>query len=315
MCIHTGYVRAGLPGLIAAGVSFITPAALIVMALAWAYVEYGTTPAATWLLYGVQPVVIAVVLQALWGLGKKALTGPLTGLVGLAVLLLYFLNVNVILLLVVGGLVVMLVHNWRRLRGTHAAGLLPLPLAGLSLPALTPAVPFSLGQLFWVFLKVGATLYGSGYVLLAYLHADLVHNLGWLTDEQLIDAIAIGQVTPGPVFTTATFVGYVLGGIPGAIIATVGIFLPSFIFVLISNPIIPRLRRSPWAGSLLDGVNAAALGLMAAVTLQLGRVALVDALTIGLALAAALLLLRFRVNSTWLIAGGAAIGLLSGWLG
>jgi chromate transporter len=313
MCIHTGYVRAGLPGLVAAGVSFITPAFFLVLALAWAYVEYGTTPAATWLLYGVQPVVIAVVLQALWGLGKKALKGPLTAVIGLLVLGLYFLNGNVIVLMLAGGLVVMLISNLRRLRDGKAAGL--LPLAGLTVPALASAVPFSLGQLFWVFLKVGATLYGSGYVLLAYLQADLVQQLGWLTEQQLIDAIAIGQVTPGPVFTTATFVGYVLGGVPGAVVATLGIFLPSFVFVAISNPIIPRIRNSPWASSLLDGVNAAALGLMTAVTLQLGRAALIDPYTIALALLSAVLLIRFRVNSTWLIAGGAAAGYLIGLAG
>lgn len=312
MCIHTGYVRAGLPGLIAAGVSFITPAMLLVMALAWAYVEYGTTPAAGWLLYGVQPVVIAVVLQAIWSLGQKALKGPLTAGVGLAALALYLLNVGVVSLLLAGGLLVMLWANRHRLRGAHAAGLLPLPGIGL---AATASVPFSLAGLFWVFFKVGATLYGSGYVLLAYLQADLVQNRGWLTGQQLLDAIAIGQLTPGPVFTTATFIGYVLAGVPGALVATVGIFLPSFMFVLLVNPWIPRMRSSPWAGSLLDGVNATALGLMAAVTLQLARVALVDALTVALALIAALLLIRYRVNSTWLIAGGATIGLLAGWLG
>ena len=311
MVIHTGYVRAGVAGLIAAGVCFITPAALIVLALAWAYVEYGTTPAAQSLLYGVQPVVIAVVLQALWGLGKKALKGWLTAVVGLVTLGAYFVSPYVVALMLIGGLVVMVWDNRHRLRGA-SVGI--VPLAGLGLPALA-SEPFTLTGLFWVFLKVGLTLYGSGYVLLAYLQADLVERLGWLTEQQLIDAVAIGQVTPGPVFTTATFVGYVLGGIPGALVATVGIFLPSFIFVLISNPIIPRLRRWPWTGSFLDGVNAAALGLMAAVTLILGRAALVDMLTVVLMLISAVLLMRFRVNSTWLIAGGAAVGLLVGWAG
>lgn len=311
MAIHTGYVRAGVAGLITAGVCFIGPAVLIVLALAWAYKEYGTTPAATWLLYGVQPVVIAVVVQALWGLGQKALKGPLTGVVGLAALGLYFIGVNVIAVLLAGGLAVMLVANRRRLRGVTAAGL--WPLAGLSLPTVA-AMPFGLVGLFWVFFKVGLTLYGSGYVLLAYLQADLVQRLGWLTEQQLIDAIAIGQVTPGPVFTTATFIGYVLGGVPGAVVATIGIFLPSFVFVAASNPIIPRIRRSPWAGSLLDGVNAASLGLMAAVTWQLGRAALIDPYTILLAFISAWLLLQYRVNSTWLIAGGAAAGFLIGVL-
>lgn len=308
MAIHTGYMRAGFGGLIAAGVCFIAPAFLIVLAFAWIYVEFGTTPAANGLLYGVKPVVMAVIIQALWGLGKKALKGPLTVIAGVAVLALYFININILLLLIGGGLVVMLGQNWQRLRGKTLAGFLP-PLLGLTLPAMS-GEPFSLSWLFLVFLKIGAVLYGSGYVLLAFLQADLVTRLGWLTEQQLLDAVAVGQVTPGPVFTTATFIGYILGGVPGAIVATVGIFLPSFIFVAISNPLISRLRNSPWTGGLLDGVNAASLGLMAGVTWQLGLASLVDSLTIGLALISALLLLHFKVNSTWLIVGGAIAGLL-----
>jgi chromate transporter len=164
--------------------------------------------------------------------------------------------------------------------------------------------------LFLIFLKIGAVIYGSGYVLLAFLEADLVTRFGWLTEQQLLDAVAVGQVTPGPVFTTATFIGYIVAGAPGALVATLGIFLPSFIFVAISNPIIPRLRRSPWTGGMLDGVNAASLGLMAGVTWQLGRSSLIDSLTIILALISAILLFQFRVNSTWLILGGALVGLL-----
>jgi chromate transporter len=284
-------------------------------ALAWAYVTYGNTPTAAWLLYGVQPVIIAIVLKALWGLGRTALKGPLSATIGVAALALYFLQVNVIALMLAGGVVMLLAAMLPRLKsGWGPMALLP-PLTGLSLLPLTEAVPFSLGQLFWVFFKVGATLYGSGYVLLAYLQADLVQKLGWLTEQQLIDALAIGQVTPGPLFTTATFIGYMLGGVPGALVATAAIFLPSFVFVLLSNPIIPRLRRWPWTGHMLDGINAASLGLMAAVTWQLGQAALVDGLTVALALLAAGLLLRFNLNSTWLIAGGAAIGLAAGWWG
>ena len=169
--------------------------------------------------------------------------------------------------------------------------------------------------MFWIFLKIGSVLYGSGYVLLAFLRADFVGRLGWLTDRQLLDAVAIGQVTPGPVFTTATFIGYLLGGLPGGLLATLGIFLPSFAFVALSNPLIPRLRRSAWAGALLDGVNVASLGLMAAVSVLLGRASLVDPLTILLAVAAGLLLFRYKVNSTWLIAGGALAGLARSLLG
>jgi chromate transporter len=186
-------------------------------------------------------------------------------------------------------------------------------LPGLGLPSLTDS-PINLLQLFLLFLKIGSVLYGSGYVLLAFLRSDFVVRLGWLTDQQLIDAIAIGQVTPGPVFTTATFIGYVLAGLPGAVLATVGIFLPSFVFVAVSNPFIPRLRNSTWTGGLLDGVNVASLGLMAAVTWQLGRNALIDPLTMGLALISAVLLLRFKLNSTWLIVGGALVGLVGSWL-
>jgi len=312
MAIHLSFVRAGWAGLVLGGASFIAPAMAAVLVLAWAYVRYGAAPAATWLLYGVEPVIIAVVLQALWGLGRKALKGPLLAVVGLVALALYLAGFNVIALLAGGGLAVMLVQNRSRWRGIAALAVTPAATAGLA--GLAPA-PFSLGQLFWVFLKVGALLYGSGYVLLAFLRADLVIRLGWLTDQQLLDAIAIGQVTPGPVFTTATFIGYVLGGLPGALLATLGIFLPSFIFVALSNPIIPHLRSSPWASGLLDGVNAAALGLMAAVTWQLGRSSLIDPWTIGLASLAAVLLFRYKVNSTWLVFGGAGLGLAINWLG
>jgi chromate transporter len=312
MAIHLGFMRAGRAGLIAAGASFIVPAMLITLALAWAYVRFGSTPEAGWLLYGVKPVVIAIIVQALWGLGQKAVKGPLTAAVGLAVLVLYFVGINELALLFAGGLLVMAVENLGRFRKTDLTGII-LPLGGLSLPALA-AVPFSLPLMFLTFLKIGAVLYGSGYVLLAFLRADFVVRLGWLTDQQLVDAIAIGQLTPGPVFTTATFIGYVLGGVPGAVLGTLGIFLPSFVFVALSNPIIPRLRNSPWAGGLLDGVNVASLGLMAAVTLQLGRAALVDPLTVVVAVAAMGLLLRFKINSAWLVMGGALVGWLSALL-
>lgn len=309
MAILIGLQRAGWIGLVLGGVCFILPAMLIVLALAWAYVQFGTTTEATWLFYGIKPVVIAIVAQALWGLGKKALKNKLTAMVGIAVIALYLVGANVLVLLVAGGLVVLLGENIRRVREFNTAGML-LPITKLSLPAAV-AASFSLPLLFLTFLKIGAVLYGSGYVLLAFLRADFVTGLGWLTDKQLVDAIAIGQVTPGPVFTTATFIGYLLGGVPGALLATLGIFLPSFFFVAISSPIIPRLRNSPWFGAALDGVNVASLGLMAGVTLQLAQAALVDPLTIGVALVSAVLLFRFQTNSTWLIAGGAAVGVLS----
>jgi chromate transporter len=315
MAIHIGRVRGGWRGLVVAGLCFILPAVAIVLALAWLYVAYGATPAAEWLLYGVKPVIIAIVVQALWGLGRGAVKSWLLGVVGLAVLALYLLGYNELALLFGGGVLVMLIANLRRLRGAGAAA--PALLLGAPATLLAgAAVPVSLATLFLTFLKIGAVLYGSGYILLAFLRNDFVQRLGWLTDRQLLDAVAIGQVTPGPVFTTATFIGYIVAGVPGAILSTIGIFLPSFLFVALTNPLIPRLRRSPWMSAFLDGVNVAAVGLMVAVTWELGRAAIVDWLTAVLALAAALLLVRFKVNSTWLVAGGAIAGLVYhlGWL-
>jgi len=307
LAIHLGFLRAGWRGLILAGVCFVAPATLIVLAMAWAYVRFGAAPQAEWLLYGIKPVVIAIILQALWNLGRAALKGPLLMLVGVGVLAFSFLGVHELVLLFGGGLVVMLLRNLRRMPGALGLGLVPA-LGGLAAPAA--AAPFSLTSLFLIFLKIGSVLYGSGYVLLAFLRADLVVRMGWLTDQQLLDAVAIGQVTPGPLFTTATFIGYTLGGLPGGLLATLGMFLPSFVFVALSNPLIPRLRRSAWVGALLDGVNAASLGLMAAVTLQLGRASLVDPLTLAIAALALALSLRFKLNSTWLVLGGALVGLL-----
>jgi chromate transporter len=308
MAIHLGYLRAGWTGLIVGGLCFLLPAVLIVAALAWAYVRFGFLPEVGAVLYGIKPVVIAVILQAIWTLGRKAVKGPSTAASGVAVFVLYFLGVNEILLLLAGGMAVMIVGNIGRSGGDRAAGAwMILAGAGSSAGA---ALPFSLPGMFLIFLKIGAVLYGSGYVLLAFLRADFVVRLGWLTDRQLLDAVAIGQVTPGPVFTTATFVGYLLGGMPGALLATLGIFLPSFLFVALSSPFLPRLRRSARASGFLDGVNAASLGLMAAVTCQLGRASLVDPPTVAIGLVSAVLLMRWQIDSTWVILGGAAIGLL-----
>lgn len=309
MAIHIGYLRAGWAGLVAGGLAFTLPAVLIVLIFAWLYVEYGSTPQASWLLYGVKPVVIAIVLQALWELGRKAIKGKMTLAIGIACIVLYFLGVNEVLLLFAGGSTLILIQNRTRLHEAKPSILLPL------LPALAAApVSFSLSTLFLVFLKIGAILYGSGYVLVAFLRADLVERLGWLTEQQLIDAIAIGQITPGPLFTSATFIGFLLGGIPAALIATLGIFLPSYIFVVISNPIIPKLRQSPWAGSLLDGVIVASLGLMAAVTFQLGLASLIDLPTVVIFGISAVLLIRYKVNTTWLIIGGALTGFITSLL-
>lgn len=310
MVIHIGHIRAGYAGLAAAGVGFILPAATIVLALAWLYVNYGATPAAGWLLYGIKPVIIAIILHALWSLARKAVTGPFLGSVGAAVFVLFLAGLDELLLLFAAGLLVAVIQYGRRRfrQGGGLAAFLPW-LGAASVAPLAQAVPVTLGGLFLIFLKVGAVLYGSGYVLLAFLRNDLVVNLGWLTDQQLLDAVAIGQFTPGPVFTTATFVGFVVAGWPGAIVATLGIFLPSFLFVAALGPLIPRLRESALLASLLDGINVAALGLMAAVTWQLGRAAVVDWLTALLALIAAVLLWRFKLNSAWLVLGGALVAL------
>ncbi len=331
LAIHIGHARAGWAGLLVAGTCFILPATLIVGMIAWAYVRFGTLPEIKGALYGVKPVVIAVVAQALWGLGRTALKTPTLVVLGVAAVLAAALGVHELLILFGAGLITAALRGLVAPAAQSPALLLSgatrdLPPAvdspiGLSAHSATvaagsasiaaAAAPFGLWPLFWTFAKIGAVLFGSGYVLLAFLRADLVERLGWLTERQLLDAVAVGQVTPGPVFTTATFIGYLLGGTPGAIVATVGIFLPAFIFVALSGPLVPRLRRSPTAGAVLDGVNVASLALMAVVTWQLGRAALVDSLAIALAAVSAVLLLRFRVNSAWLVFGGALVGVIA----
>ena len=308
LAIHLGHRRAGWKGLFTAGGLFIVPAVLIVLGIAILYVEYGTTPAFEWALYGIKPVVIAIILKALLGLGKTAMKGSMTAAIGVAVLAGYLLGVNELLLLAAAGVVATGARFGGRLAGGGAAALaLPasLPFLG-ALPA--GAATFSMLTLFLNFLKVGSVLYGSGYVLLAYLRGDLVERLGWLTESQLLDAISVGQLTPGPVFTTATFVGYVVDGWEAALVATVAIFIPSFLFVAALSRILPWARRTPSARAALDGVNAASLALMAGVTWQLGRVSLEDPFTITAAVVAALLVWRTGLNPMWLIIGGGAAG-------
>lgn len=310
MAIHLGYRRAGWLGLAVGGVCFIVPAMVIVLALAWAYVQYGARSQVGWLLYGVKPVVIVVVVQAIVSLARVAVSGPLAAALGVGVVALSFVGVHEIALLFGGGLVLTtlrVAHHRSATRGVVPLVLLVAAAAPATVPSATAAA--GLGTLFFTFLKIGAVLYGSGYVLLAFLRNDFVHRLGWLTDQQLLDAVAIGQVTPGPVFTTATFIGYVIGGWAGALLATVGIFLPAFVFVAVSGPVLPRIRRSRWTASFLDGVNVAALGLMGAVTWELGRAAIVDAFTAVVAILAAWLLLWRGVNSAWVILGAGAAGI------
>jgi chromate transporter len=286
---------------------------LIVMGLGWAYVRYGKLPAAEAPLYGVKPVIIAVVVQALWSLGRTAIKDSLLGLVVVGAMAASFFGINELVVLFAAGALVATVRSVNQRRHHIPGVVLPLPLFAAAIPTATTAattVSFGLLPLFLFFLKIGSVLYGSGYVLLAFLRSGLVERFGWLTETQLLDAVAVGQITPGPVFTTATFIGYILGGTPAALIATVGIFLPAFFFVAVSGPLVPRIRRSPMAGAFLDGVNAASLALMAVVTFQLGRAALVDWLAVLLTLTAAVLLLRWKLNSLWLVGGGALVGIV-----
>ena len=318
MAIHIGYYRAGWAGLIVAGSCFILPAALIVTVLAWAYVRYGSIPEVKGVLYGIKPVIIAIVLQALWSLGRAAIKTKFLALIGIAGVVLTFFGLHELLVLLGGGLIVVAVRLvGRSVKGqSHLSLMSASPLIVFLQTGTTTAATasFSLVLLFLFFLKVGAVLYGSGYVLLAFIRADLVERWHWLTESQLLDAIAVGQITPGPVFTAATFIGYVLGGTKGAAVATVGIFLPAFVFAAASGPLVPRIRKSPTAGAFLDGVNAAALALMVVVTYQLGRAAIVDVTTIALALTSGIILLRFRLNSAWLVLGGGIAGFLYGRL-
>ena len=309
MAIHLGYRHGRLPGLLLAGTCFILPATLIVGGMAWVYVRFGDMPQVGWVMYGVGPIIIAIVLQALWKLGTTAIKDPLTLALGILSTVLSLAGWNELGLLALGGIVMV---GTKLKRPSLAVGILTTVCASTAALAQTAAmaIPFTLTRLTFFFLKVGTILFGSGYVLLAFLRADLVERWNWLTDEQLIDAVTVGQVTPGPVFTTATFVGYLLDGWNGATLATVGIFLPGFLFVACSQPLIPRLRASPVTSAVLDGVVVASLGLMAAVTWNLGRSTLVDMPTVGLAIITTIALFTLRPNSTWLVLAGAA----AGWL-
>ena len=289
MAIHIGYRKGGFPGLILAGICFILPAAAIVTAIAWAYLHYGSMPQLGIVLRTVKPIIIVVVLQAMWSLGKTALKNPLMAAIAIGSVILNVAGVYELVVLLLAGTCGALAGRTRRISSAFlSVELLPI---------------------FLFFLKVGSILFGSGYVLLAFLRADLVDRWHWLSSEQLLDAIAVGQVTPGPVFTTATFVGYVLAGIPGAGIATVGIFLPAFLFVALSGSLVPRIRKSPIAAAVLDGVNAGSLALMAVVTWQLLRTAIVDVPTVLIGLVGILGIFVFRLNSAWLVAGAAIWGI------
>lgn len=300
MTMHLGHTRAGWAGLWMGGLCFIVPAVTITLAIAWAYVRYGDTPAGEALLLGIQPVMLAIIIQAIWGLRRAAIKGVDTAVLVGVVVALALLGVSEIVLVLGGGLALL---AWRMgvANRLHVIALVPFATRE---PGDHGWLPILL-----VFAKIGSVLYGSGYVLLSFLESEFVDQRGWLTREQLVDAISAGQFTPGPVFSSAAFVGYVAGGFPGAIAATVGIFLPSFIFVMLSVPLLPRLRRIKWTSHFLDGVNASALALMAVVTVLLGREALDSVFAGALFVAAAAVLVKLNPNSAWLVLAGAAAGI------
>ena len=315
MAIHIGYIRAGWQGLILAGICFILPAVLITGGFAWVYVTFGTLPQIYPLFYGIKPAVLAVILNAVWRLGKTALKNRKLLIIALAVSILVFLGVNEIISLLLGALLGML---WLKLSdqksGTKLhSWILHYPFYLLLSSTSVPVTP-PLWQLGLFFLKIGSVLFGSGYVLVAFLEGGLVNERGWLTQQQLLDAIAIGQFTPGPVLSTATFIGYIISGLPGSIVATIAIFLPSFIFVAALNPLIPRLRASKWTAAFLDAVNVSSIALMAVVTVKLAAATLIDGISILIAIIAVVLAIRWRVNSAWLVLGGALIGWIAKFL-
>jgi chromate transporter len=310
LAIYIGFERAGWAGLFVAGACFILPAALMAGALAFVYVRFGALPPIGRVLYGVKPIVIAIVVQALWSLAPKAVKSRRLAAVGAAACVAAALGTGAVPVLLGAGGIAALARGPRP-KGEGAMGL-SWRASALATGAgvATTAAPVGLFSLFLVFLKIGAVVFGSGYVLLAFLRDDLVTRLHWMSEAQLLDAIAVGQVTPGPVFTTATFIGYLLAGARGAVVATLAIFLPGFVLVAATRPLLPRVRRSPTASAFLDGVNVASLALMAVVTVQLARATLLDVPAILVALLGAFFLLRFKMNATWLIAAGAVVGLV-----
>jgi chromate transporter len=308
LAIHIGYEKAGWKGLIIAGSCFILPAMTIVWILAIIYVRYQNVPSAEWLLYGIKPIVIAIIIQALWKLGKKAVKNTSTTIGGILATVGFFFGLDEVIILLVVGLGVMISENFSK---NNIKGAFLLPFSGLFAQTSVNLTFMPSGlNIFLAFLKIGSVLYGGGYVLLAFLQRDLVENYQWLTSQQLLDAIAIGQLTPGPILTTATFVGYLVAGNLGAISATVGIFLPSFVFVLLVNPWVDKIRNSKSASGFLDGVNVASLGLMTGVTFILIRTSVIDFFTLILAIITTIIIFRYKVNSAWLVLGGGLLGFL-----
>ncbi len=332
MAIHIGYIRAGWSGLAVAGISFILPAVLITAAFAWAYVKFGSLPKIIPFFNGIKPAVLAVIFFAIWRLGRTAVKSWRLLVIGLFVTLASLLKMNEVAVLLLGAVIGMF---WLRLPPRGGTPLVLGITAGVSTAigailhnvriswgavammavGFSEPIGFSLLKLGLFFLKVGAVLFGSGYVLVAFLEGGLVHDYGWLSQQQLLDAIAIGQFTPGPVLSAATFIGYVISGVPGAVVSTVAIFLPSFFFVAALNPIVPRLRQSPWASAFLDAANISSVALMLAVIVKLGQTTLTGLPAWLITMAALGVSFRWKVNATWLILGGATVGWILSVLG
>ena len=312
MAIHCGFHRAGWLGLIAAGVCFIFPAVTLTGLLAYFYVEYGHLPNIEPFFYGIRPAVLAIIISAIFKLGKKALKSWELGVIGFVVMLSVLMGVSEVVSILGGGLLGMV---WLNTKKGKDKSLIFLPMSLKKLPLMTIAsssalgITFSFSQLFLSFLKIGCVLFGSGYVLIAYLEGEFVNRLGWLTQSQLLDAVAIGQFTPGPVLSTATFIGYQIQGIQGAALATLGIFLPSFLFVALLNPIIPKLRKSKWASQFLDAVNISAVGIMGAVVAQLGTASITNWKPMVIAVASIITVFIYKkVNAAWIVLGGSLVG-------
>ena len=309
LAIFIGYMKRGWAGLVVAGVCFIVPAALLVLAIAASYVRYGSLPQVAGILYGIKPAVIAIILQALWVLGAKAVKTRWLAAIGIAAAASSAWGVPPLGVLLGSAICSAVVLRFRR-RGTITLASIPAWMGtGFAAAAVAAdGMPVSLIRLFLSFLKIGSVVFGSGYVLLAFLQTEFIHRLHWLNEKQLIDAVAVGQFTPGPVFTTATFIGYVIAGVPGAAVATVGIFLPGFIFVAVAGKFIGRIRASSVGMAMLDGVVVGSLALMAVVAWQLGRAAVIDWITLLILVISAVLLFCLRVNSAWIICGAALVG-------
>lgn len=302
MTMHCGHERAGWKGLIVAGSCFVFPAVVITMVFAWLYQQYGQLPKVEPFIYGIKPAVIAIILGAVYRLGKKALKNVTLGILGVLTLIVSLLGVHEILALFACGVLGLVLHFVQSAKNT-VYGFAPYVL-------LQAATSPSTLKILWIFFKVGALLYGSGYVLFAYLDAELV-TTGLLTRQELMDAVAVGQFTPGPVLSTATFIGWQLGGFFGAIAATVGIFLPSFVFVAILNPLVPKMRKSKVIAAFLDAVNIAAVAVIVAVCVEMGKDTLTDWRTISIAVISLTAVFVFKqVNSAFIVVGGALAGYL-----